>query len=66
MNLSLRQLFQKVLLQQAGMQDGDLVTKINGVSITTWEELSEEVKVSSNEAMEFTVERDGESLDLKL
>ena len=34
---------------------------INGVSITSWEELSEEVKVSPNEAMNFTVERDGES-----
>lgn len=52
--------------EQAGMQDGDLVTMINGVTITSWKELSEEVKVSPNEAMDFTVERNGESLDLNM
>ena len=52
--------------EQAGMQDGDLVTMINGVPITSWKELSEEVKVSPNEAMDFTVERNGESLDLNM
>lgn len=52
--------------EQAGMQDGDLVTMINGVTITSWKELSEEVKISPNEAMDFTVERNGESLDLNM
>lgn len=52
--------------EQAGMQDGDLVTTINGVPITSWKELSEEVKVSPNEAMDFTVERNGETLDLNM
>lgn len=48
------------------MQDGDLVTKIDGSSITTWDELSEKVKVSSNELMEFTVERDGQEVNLSM
>ncbi|QUG41119.1 RIP metalloprotease RseP [Psychrobacillus sp. INOP01] len=52
--------------EQAGMQDGDLVTKIDGASITTWDELSEKVKVSSNELMEFTVERDGQEVNLSM
>jgi regulator of sigma E protease len=52
--------------EQAGMQDGDLVTTINGVTITSWKELSEEVRESPNEAMNFTVERNGESLDLNI
>lgn len=51
---------------QAGMQDGDLVTKIDGSSIKTWDELSEKVKVSSNEPMEFTVERDGQEVNLSM
>ena len=34
---------------QAGMKDGDLVTAINGTPITTWDELSEEEKMSPNE-----------------
>lgn len=52
--------------EQAGMQDGDLVTKINGVSISSWEDLSEIVMVSPNKAMDFTVDRNGEALDLTM
>ncbi|SER52905.1 RIP metalloprotease RseP [Psychrobacillus sp. OK032] len=51
---------------QAGMKDGDLVTAINGTPISTWDELSEKVKVSPNENMNFTVERNGETLDLTM
>ncbi|WP_391121350.1 RIP metalloprotease RseP [Psychrobacillus sp. L3] len=51
---------------QAGMKDGDLVTKINGSPISTWDELSEEVKVSPNQKMEFTVDRKGETLEFSM
>lgn len=51
---------------QAGMKDGDLVTSINGNSIKSWDELSEEVKVSPNEEMSFTVQRDGKELEFNL
>ncbi|MFF2752601.1 RIP metalloprotease RseP [Psychrobacillus sp. NPDC058041] len=51
---------------QAGMKDGDLVTKINGNPISTWDELSEEVKVSPDKKMDFTVDRNGESLEFTM
>lgn len=51
---------------QAGMKDGDLVTQINGTPISTWEELSEKVKVSPNEQMDFTIDRNGEKLELTM
>ncbi|MFJ8063786.1 RIP metalloprotease RseP [Psychrobacillus sp. NPDC096426] len=49
---------------QAGMKDGDLVTAINGTPISTWDKFSEEVKVSPNENMNFTIDRNGETLEL--
>ncbi|TQR20955.1 RIP metalloprotease RseP [Psychrobacillus vulpis] len=51
---------------QAGMKDGDLVTKINGNSISTWEELSEEIKLSPNEKMNFTVNRNGQLIEIPM
>ncbi|WP_342600717.1 RIP metalloprotease RseP [Psychrobacillus sp. FSL H8-0483] len=51
---------------QAGLKDGDLVTGINGSPITTWDELSEKVKVSPNESMNFTVDRNGEVLEFSM
>ncbi|MFJ5770009.1 RIP metalloprotease RseP [Psychrobacillus sp. NPDC093180] len=51
---------------QAGMKDGDLVTAINGTPISTWDEFSEEVKVSPNEKMNFTIDRNGETLELSM
>ena len=51
---------------QGGMKDGDLVTAINGTPISTWDEFSEEVKVSPNEKMDFTIDRNGETLDLEI
>lgn len=51
---------------QAGMKDGDLVTKINGNPISTWDELSEEVKVSPDKKLDFTVDRKGETLEFTM
>ena len=52
--------------EKAGMQSGDLVTSINGQAITTWEELSETIRVSANQQVDFTVERDGQAYDLTI
>lgn len=51
---------------QGGMKDGDLVTAINGTPISTWDEFSEEVKVNPNEKMQFTIDRNGETMDLAI
>ncbi|WP_144509223.1 RIP metalloprotease RseP [Bacillus sp. FJAT-22090] len=51
---------------QAGMKDGDLITAINGSPISTWDEFSEEVKVSPNEKMDFLIDRNGEKIELSV
>ncbi|MFJ7970834.1 RIP metalloprotease RseP [Psychrobacillus sp. NPDC096389] len=51
---------------QGGMKDGDLVTAINGTPISTWDEFSEEVKVNPNEKMQFTIDRNGQTMDLAI
>lgn len=50
----------------AGMKDGDLVTEINGTAISTWDEFSEKVKVSPNEKINFTIDRNGERVDMSI
>ena len=44
----------------AGMQEGDLVTKIDGQSIDSWQELAVKVQASAGEALTFEYVRDGE------
>ncbi len=46
--------------KEAGMESGDLVTNINGKPITSWDELSEAVRVSAGQPIDFTVEREGQ------
>ncbi|MEK4385161.1 RIP metalloprotease RseP [Solibacillus sp. FSL W7-1464] len=41
----------------AGLVDGDKVVKVNGQSISTWEELSEQIFDNPNKAVTFEVER---------
>ena len=41
----------------AGLVDGDKVVKVNGQSISTWEELSEQIFNNPNKAVTFEVER---------
>lgn len=48
------------------MQDGDLVTEIEGQSISTWDELVESVQDSAGTALDFQVERDGEPLNFTI
>ncbi|AMO84726.1 RIP metalloprotease RseP [Solibacillus sp. FSL W7-1472] len=42
----------------AGLVDGDKVVKVNGQSISTWEELSEQIFENPNKAVTFEVERE--------
>lgn len=48
---------------EAGMQGGDLVTKIDGKSIDTWQELATTIQESAGESLTFEYVRDGEVLN---
>ena len=50
--------------QEAGMQDGDLVTAIDGVAISHWDELSSAIHQNPGKPLQFMVERDGQQLPL--
>ena len=53
--------------QKAGLQVGDIVTKVNGTAITSVTALQDAVKAHrAGEKVTFTVYRDGEALDLLL
>lgn len=47
----------------AGMQAGDLVTKIDGKSIDTWQELASTIQESAGESLSFEYVRDGEVIN---
>ncbi|KAA0958324.1 RIP metalloprotease RseP [Planococcus sp. ANT_H30] len=51
---------------EAGMQNGDLVTEIEGKQIGTWDELVESVQTNAGNPLAFSVERDGELLDFTI
>lgn len=51
---------------EAGMQDGDLVTEIEGNPIGTWDELVESVQNNAGNPLDFIVERDGEPLNFTI
>ncbi|WP_019413987.1 RIP metalloprotease RseP [Paenisporosarcina sp. TG20] len=48
---------------EAGMQGGDLVTKIDGQSIDTWQDLAAKVQESAGQALTFEYVRDGEVIN---
>lgn len=48
---------------EAGMQKGDLVTKINGESIDSWQQLAGKVQESAGEELSFEYERNGEVIN---
>ncbi|MBT2581940.1 RIP metalloprotease RseP [Planococcus sp. ISL-109] len=52
--------------EQAGMQDGDLVTEIEGQPINSWDELVESVQGNAGTALDFQVDRGGEPLDFTI
>jgi len=48
---------------EAGMQDGDLVTKIDGQSIDTWQDLATKIQDSAGKSLSFEYVRDGEVIN---
>lgn len=51
---------------EAGMQDGDLVTEVEGSPITSWQEFAKVVQEHPEEELSFVVERNGESVPLQM
>ena len=48
----------------AGLQAGDLVTAIDGTSITTWQELSATIQKNPGQALALGIEREGTPLTI--
>ena len=51
---------------EAGMKDGDYVKSINGLDITTWQELSSTIQENPGSPLVFVVERDGQPVALNI
>lgn len=47
---------------EAGIQEGDLITKINGQAIDSWQQLAGKIQESPGEELSFEYVRDGETL----
>lgn len=47
---------------EAGMQEGDLVTKINGETIESWQELASKIQASPGEELTVEYVRNGETI----
>lgn len=52
--------------QEAGMQAGDLVTEVEGKTITTWNDLVESVQDEAGTPLDFRVDRDGEPIEFTI
>jgi regulator of sigma E protease len=51
----------------AGIKDGDVVIKINDVSVNSWDELTNQVELTeSGKPVKVTVDRDGKILDFNI
>lgn len=47
----------------AGMQTGDRITAINGIPVSTWEEMTEEIRTKGANNLEITIDREGETIN---
>lgn len=50
--------------EQAGMQSGDYIKEVNHTAISTWTEFAEIIQAHPGESLNFTVERDGERVNV--
>lgn len=50
----------------AGLQEKDLITAIDGKTVSSWNEVPEIVNSSNGKAMTFSIERDNASLDVTI
>lgn len=48
--------------QQAGIQEADLITEINGIPIKTWDEMAAAIRDCGGHELSIVVNRDGQSL----
>ena len=64
--LTVRDVSENYPAAQSGIMPGDKITHINGERIRIYSELSYELSLSGNKAIDITVERDGDSLDFVL
>ncbi len=51
---------------EAGIKDGDVITKINDVPVSSWEEITSNIEKTSDKAVKITVERNGETMDFTI
>ncbi len=49
---------------EAGIRAGDRITAVNGESVSEWAQVQAIIRVSPDETVQFTVDRDGRSQDL--
>jgi regulator of sigma E protease len=54
------------LAAQAGLQPGDVITRFDGVSNPDWELVYDHSRLNANQMVPLTVERDGQSLQLRM
>lgn len=51
---------------EAGIKDGDVITKINDVPVSSWEEITSNIEKTSDKDVKITVERNGETMDFTI
>ncbi|WP_019226972.1 RIP metalloprotease RseP [Sedimentibacter sp. B4] len=51
---------------EAGINDGDVITKINDVPVSTWEEITSNIEKTSDKSVKITVDRNGETMDFTI
>ncbi|AYC29275.1 RIP metalloprotease RseP [Paenisporosarcina cavernae] len=51
---------------QSGLLKGDVVTKINGESIATWDDMARIIQENPNQQLDFTVSRDGQEKEMSI
>ncbi|CCQ09623.1 Membrane-associated zinc metalloprotease [Pseudoalteromonas luteoviolacea B = ATCC 29581] len=62
--LTIAQVGQDSAAKQAGIEVGDKILALNNQNITQWQQLVDVVQASPNIAINITVERDGQRLDI--
>jgi len=51
---------------EAGLRAGDLILAVNGQEVLEWEQVQDLIRVSADETVLFTVDRDGQTEDLSV
>ena len=49
--------------QLAGLQSGDMIESINGIQVSTWQEMSDVIKANAAKDLSLTINRDGQILE---